>query len=72
MQPSALVVLLTVLIVPGASQPAAPAGQTATGGGAQPAGRGAATPVPTEIPLWENGAPGAMGDADVDRPTLTI
>jgi len=24
------------------------------------------------IPLWENRAPGALGDADTDRPTLTI
>ena len=24
------------------------------------------------IPLWENRAPGALGDADADRPTLTI
>jgi len=27
---------------------------------------------PETIPLWENGAPGALGDADTDRPTLTI
>jgi acetyl esterase/lipase len=25
-----------------------------------------------EAPLWEQGAPGALGDADVDRPTLTF
>jgi acetyl esterase/lipase len=28
--------------------------------------------TPEEIPLWERGAPGALGDADADRPTLTI
>jgi acetyl esterase/lipase len=35
-----------------------------------PAGRGTAA-GPQEIPLWENGAPGALGTADTDRPTLT-
>jgi acetyl esterase/lipase len=35
------------------------------------------TPKPTalnavETPLWEHGAPGALGDADADRPTLTF
>ena len=28
--------------------------------------------TPENIPLWENRAPGALGDADTDRPTLTI
>ena len=28
--------------------------------------------VPQEIPLWEAGAPGALGDTDADKPTLTI
>jgi acetyl esterase/lipase len=36
----------------------------------------AATPAvntdPVEIPLWENGAPGALGTEDADEPTLTI
>jgi acetyl esterase/lipase len=27
---------------------------------------------PETIPLWEHGAPGALGDADTDKPTLTI
>jgi len=27
---------------------------------------------PETIPLWDNRAPGALGDADTDRPTLTI
>jgi acetyl esterase/lipase len=33
------------------------------------------TPTPPkagEAPLWEQGAPGALGDADTDRPTLTF
>jgi len=28
--------------------------------------------TPDTIPLWENRAPGALGDTDADRPTLTI
>ena len=28
--------------------------------------------APQEIPLWEGQAPGALGDADVDKPTLTV
>jgi acetyl esterase/lipase len=49
---------------------AAPAPQTPA-----PAGRGAQpgmNMVPEEIPLWEGGAPGALGTADADKPTLTI
>src|SRR5579862_8596046 len=26
---------------------------------------------PQTFPLWEKGAPGALGDSDADRPTLT-
>ena len=40
-----------------------------------PAGRGAQPALnllPEEIPLWEGGAPGALGSADTDKPTLTI
>ena len=37
-----------------------------------PASRPALNTNPVEILLWENGAPGALGDADADRPTLTI
>src|SRR6478672_11403684 len=34
--------------------------------------RPAAPPAsPQEIPLWENGAPGALGQADTDKPTIT-
>src|SRR5260370_20624397 len=36
----------------------------------------AQTPDPTieprTVPLWENGAPGALGSDDADKPTLTI
>lgn len=37
--------------------------------------RQAAAPVPAspqEILLWENGAPGALGQADTDKPTITV
>ena len=47
--------------------PAAPA--------APAAGRGnqnALNQAPWEMPLWEQGAPGALGTADTDIPTLTV
>ena len=72
MHASILVALVTVLMASGALPQAPPAGQPVAGRGAQPAGRGAANPVPSEIPLWESGAPGALGSADEDKPTLTI
>jgi acetyl esterase/lipase len=40
-----------------------------------PAGRGnqlLMNMVPEEIPLWPDGAPGALGTADSDKPTLTF
>jgi acetyl esterase/lipase len=40
-----------------------------------PGGRGAPSQLatsPEEFPLWEKGAPGALGDADTDKPTLTV
>jgi acetyl esterase/lipase len=52
---------------PGTTSPQAPSGR-----GTPQAGRGAAPSVPQEIRLWENGAPGALGTADTDIPTLTI
>jgi acetyl esterase/lipase len=42
--------------------------------GLQQAARPAPAPVPAspqEILLWENGAPGALGQADTDKPTIT-
>jgi acetyl esterase/lipase len=47
----------------------APAPQQTTPSAPRPAAPWAA---PQEIPLWENGAPGALGNADADKPTLTI
>jgi acetyl esterase/lipase len=37
----------------------------------QPA-RALASGPPPEVPLWEQGAPGALGDAEADNPTITI
>jgi acetyl esterase/lipase len=45
---------------PSSPQPAAP-----------PAARSLNT-LPQEIPLWDGGAPGALGTEEADRPTLTI
>ena len=52
-------------------------GATAAGTGAIDPGDSSTRAVPLdnqpmEIPLWEGGAPGALGDADIDKPTLTI
>jgi acetyl esterase/lipase len=55
-------------VIVGSAQ--APPGATQGGRGA--AGRGAATAGPQEILLWENGAPGALGQADSDKPTITV
>lgn len=47
--------------------------QSAASSPSQPAtGRGNVNPVPVEFALWESGAPGALGDADADKPTLTL
>jgi acetyl esterase/lipase len=51
----------------------APGAEPLPAGRGQPAGRGGnMNLLPQEIPLWEGAAPGAQGDADVDKPTLTI
>jgi acetyl esterase/lipase len=55
-------------VVAGSAQAPAPRAQTNSGRGAA----GAAPPSgPQEMLLWENGAPGALGQGDADRPTLT-
>jgi len=35
-------------------------------------GQTAAAPAGTTVPLWAGGAPGALGDAEDDKPTLTV
>jgi acetyl esterase/lipase len=61
-----IVVLLSAALASGASAQQPPQATTAPA-----AGRGLDTP-PQEIPLWEGGAPGALGTDAADTPTLTI
>jgi acetyl esterase/lipase len=56
-------------IVIGSAQTAPPPAQAPSGRGAAPAS--AAPAGPQEILLWEQGAPGALGQADTDKPTIT-
>src|SRR5881296_1061874 len=53
-----------------ASAQTAPPAQTPSGRG--PAAAPAPPAGPQEILLWENGAPGALGQADTDKPTITV
>ena len=47
--------------------------QSAPSAGQQPPRAAAPVPAsPQEILLWENGAPGALGQADTDKPTITV
>jgi acetyl esterase/lipase len=64
------VVAVFVIVASGLLGAAAVAAQTqpAQAGG----GRGAAPAGPQEILLWEGGAPGALGQADTDKPTITF
>ena len=51
------------------SRPMPPTTQTPPAGRA---GQSTLNMLPEEIPLWPEGAPGALGTADTDKPTLTI
>lgn len=69
--PLALLLALTIAL-PSAQQPAAPAAASAV---QAPAGRGrggGGAGEPVTIPLWETGAPGALGTEVSDTPTLTM
>ena len=57
-----IAVLIFSCAVPGPAQ--APAGRGGRGG--------AFNAEPQVIPLWGQGAPGALGEADSDRPTITL
>jgi acetyl esterase/lipase len=59
-----LAVLVAFTMAAAAGQQSALAAQTGRGGAPPPAS-------PQEILLWENGAPGALGQADTDKPTIT-
>jgi acetyl esterase/lipase len=62
----------TLLVVIGLGTAVAGWPQSAPSPGQPPARAGAPAPTsPQEMLLWENGAPGALGTADTDRPTLT-
>ncbi|MEO8077029.1 MAG: alpha/beta hydrolase [Acidobacteriota bacterium] len=50
----------------------AQAPQTPTPASAPAAARPAVPPSPQTMPLWEHGAPGALGQADADTPTITV
>lgn len=76
--------VVALVVFRGAGAPAARAAQTpapqspaqgapspAQGRGAPP-GRGGFNAEPQTIPLWEGGAPGALGTEDADRPTITV
>ena len=57
-----------VVIGLGTAVAAWPEGASVAG---QPPARAATPASPQEMLLWENGAPGALGNADADTPTLT-
>jgi len=63
--------MITVPLVFAAFTVAALAGAAQTAGSAQTARPAPPPASPQEILLWENGAPGALGQADTDRPTIT-
>jgi acetyl esterase/lipase len=68
-----LSVACTLFTAVAAAQPASAPTQTpARGTGPATGARNAMNMTPQEVPLWEKGAPGALGDADTDKPTLTI
>jgi acetyl esterase/lipase len=69
-----LITLWPVTLVLAATLPllAASAGAAQAPAGRGAAGRGGSITVPQEIPLWDAGAPGALGDADVDKPTIAV
>jgi acetyl esterase/lipase len=72
-KPSVIVLSLTAALTfasgaPTRSQASQPP-QTPTGRGASAA---ALNIQPVEMPLWEHAAPGALGDADADKPTMTF
>ncbi|MEP6915819.1 MAG: alpha/beta hydrolase [Acidobacteriota bacterium] len=50
----------------------AQAPQTPPPASAPAAARPAVPPSPQTMPLWEHGAPGALGQADADTPTITV
>src|SRR4029078_4757837 len=63
--------IINVLLVLAAFTVAALAGSPQNAGLTQTTGPAPPPASPQEIVLWENGAPGALGQADTDKPTIT-
>jgi acetyl esterase/lipase len=63
--------LITAPLVLAAFTVAALAGSPQTAGVVQTTRPAPPPPSPQEILLWETGAPGALGEADTDKPTIT-
>ncbi len=64
--------LIIVPLVLAAFTAAALAGSPQNGAPPRAAQPAALATTPQEILLWENGAPGALGQADTDKPTITV
>src|SRR6476661_603914 len=64
--------IINVPLVLAAFTVAALAGSPQNAGPAQTARPAPPPPSPQEIMLWENGAPGALGQADADKPSITV
>lgn len=63
--------MITVPLIVAAFTVAVAAGSPQNAGSTQAARPPAPPASPQEILLWENGAPGALGQADTDKPTIT-
>jgi len=64
--------IITVPLVLGAFTMATLAGSPQNAGPAQTTRPAPPPASPQEVLLWENGAPGALGQADTDKPTITV
>lgn len=63
--------MITVPLIVAAFTVAVAAGSPQNAGSTQAARPPASPASPQEILLWENGAPGALGQEDTDKPTIT-
>ena len=73
MQRVTILCFVVLSVISGSAQsPASSQSPQQPGGRGGAAGRGGAPAGPQEILLWENGAPGAQGEADADKPTITV
>jgi len=73
MQRFTILCFVALSVISGSAQsPASSQSPQQPGGRGGAAGRGGAPAGPQEILLWEIGAPGAQGEADADKPTITV